>query len=110
MQAFNINPIYPIYPNQSHLSQQKIMKTNQRQSANPGVIADEKRHEYQARFQKAVSSAKFLDDEKKRKWKMLGHMLKTGELKRAEQLIISKNLSGLRTRQSLEKIKPKPNK
>ena len=86
------------------------MKTNQKQATNPGVIADKERHDYQARFQKAVNSAKFLDDDKKHKWKMLGHMLETNELKRAEQLIISKNLSGLKTRQSLERIKPKPNK
>ena len=84
------------------------MQISSSQIINPAVYAyDDKRHKRQIRFQEAVQRAKFLDNEQKSKWKMLGYLLSTPQLQEAEHLIISEDLRRLKTRHQLEKIKPK---
>ncbi|MBN2096165.1 hypothetical protein JW752_02065 [Candidatus Peregrinibacteria bacterium] len=78
------------------------------QLISPGAIDyDQKRHNAQTRYQKAVEKAQFLTDRQKEEWALLGYSLENDQLKEAEQLIISKNLSHLKTRHQLEKLKPK---
>lgn len=87
------------------------MKITSQQLINPGAVDyDKKRHKKQERFQESVKRARFLTKEQKANWGMLGYVLTTDQLEEAEQLIVSKNLNDLKTRQKLERIKPKPKK
>ena len=85
------------------------MKITAKQLMNPGAIDyDDKRHKQMQRYKEEVNRAKFLDKEQKSRWEMLGYFLTTDQLEEAEDLIINENLRRLKTKQSLEKLKPKP--
>jgi len=84
------------------------MDISTQQLISPGAIDyDQKRHDIQVRYQKAVEKAQFLNGRQKEEWALLGYSLDNGQLKNAEQLIITKNLNHLKTRRQLEKLKPK---
>lgn len=87
------------------------MNFDPRQFINPGFIEyDEKRHTTMTRFKEAVKRALFLSDDEKRNWTMLGYLLTNSQLEEVEQMIINEELRRFKTRQSLERIKPKPDK
>lgn len=76
---------------------------------NPGNYAyDDDRHKQASRFKTAVKRAGFLDEQQKRRWGMMAYLLTQEQLQTAEQLIIAEDLKHLKTRQQLEKLKPKP--
>ncbi len=87
----------------------KKMNIKPDQFVNPGVIEyDKKRRERLERFKKAVKRALFLNDDEKQNWITLGYLLTNHQLEEAEQLIINQDLSRLKARQQIEKIKKQP--
>ena len=85
------------------------MQISATQLMNPGVIDyDDNRHKKMQRYKDAVKRAKFLNKDQKDRWNMLGYCLETDQLEEAEDIIINENLRRLKTKQSLEKLKPKP--
>ena len=85
------------------------MDITTQQIINPGIIEyDKKRHEKLTRFKDSVSKARFLNTEEKRHWTMLGYLLTNEQIDEVQKLIINEDLKRLKTKESLEKIKPLP--
>lgn len=71
-----------------------------------GIIYSEERTKAQARYQGSVERAGFLSDSERKHWAVLGYVLTTEQLRRAELLIIDEDLNRLKTKQQLEILKP----
>jgi len=83
------------------------MQINPQQFINPGVIDyDQKRHEKIMLFKDAVKRSRFLNDDEKRHWIVLGYLLTNKQLDEVQKLIINEDLKRLKMKESLEKIKP----
>ena len=73
----------------------------------PGDIAyDEQFRKEQARFDKAVENALFLNEQEKRNWKLLGITLNIDQFRQIQGIIRKENLKRLKVQHQLEKLKP----
>jgi hypothetical protein len=76
---------------------------------NPGRIEyDRKRREKIERYKTAVKRARFLDEDEKRNWIVMGSILNTEQLEEAENLIIDEDLARLKERRKIESPDQKP--
>lgn len=81
------------------------MEISPAQLINPGIFEyDDTRRKKIERFKEAVRRAKFLSDDQRKRWKVMGYLLSTQELGEAENLIIAEDLHRLRMQQKLEKL------
>ena len=84
------------------------MEISPTQIMNPGILEyDDRRRRELARFQEAVSKAKFLDNNQRRKWQNLAYLLTNDQLEEIRTLLIVENLHRLKAQGKLEKLKSK---
>ncbi|MFH0820632.1 MAG: hypothetical protein V1908_02550 [Candidatus Peregrinibacteria bacterium] len=84
------------------------MEISLTQLINPAIFDfDDQRRKEIGEFKDAVRQARFLSDEKKRRWNTMAYLLTDDQLAEAQKFILVENLQRLKTQGKLEKLKPK---
>lgn len=87
------------------------MEISATQLINPAIFDfDDQRRKEIGEFKQAVERARFLDTEKKRRWKTMAYLLTNDQLNQANQCLLAENLQRLRTQGKLERLKPQTEK
>ncbi len=85
------------------------MRITTHQITNPGIYdASDRRKKEMTKYKKAIKRSKFLTKKEKRHWELLGHILTTNQILEAQRIILDEDLKHFKTKQALERAKPKP--